>query len=767
MDLSSYQITDVNKIPEQSLVEEFYDSVLEAQLVPANVRTTLNNTTTIEKKWATIVAYKSMIDHEKGSEVSSSYGTKDKQLLKSLKNVRKRPDIPALLGIKSRLNTGNKSWMEGFIADKGIAVLLTAMESRLSQVPMGELDAAVLYELISCLNPIMNNGLTMKIFLSTKRALRIITQCLIFQWKALALSVLEILSVICDYSTDAAYYVIKYFRNVSKSRREPPFKYLVDALLTEDVEIKTGILLLINQIIASIEDLDKRMILRSELKVVQFGLVCDQTYKELVHDLQLMKSSSSSSTSTSIPIHHRNSTQQHTPTLMTNGRNTLPSLGMKKRITLTNEQNDDNFIAKTYATALGIEILDDDGDDGLDGEGGMTQQEYADDGKTPICPLEGIMAGVCISGKNRSKMSKSILKEFGNKSTKNRWYILSGDRLTWWGTDCRDISAEKGHLDVSEILHIRPYSTNPELLSPDSNIFPFEVETKERVYSFGCLNEIDKENWITSLFIARDKSVLKKYSYNFTNISDMTSYTTTQQYEHGISLYHKQIIVYEVLTTEDYEQCILTSLNINLTDPVDMVKYLQYETLITGCNDMFLKILYEFVIIPSDTKFGELFWEQILKVCRDLRSLLQRQQQQQDSHEMYFPSSSSSSSVMKDYSSTSYELDLESCLRILKKKDQTQIGMKVNEMNKLTLELFTKKEEIERLQQEIKVLKGNHTPHQQQQQQSHLPPTPSSFPFSSSEGQGQEQGHPSVSSKKKGDDNFCRSDSCKFPLISP
>lgn len=667
MEIATYVISDVNKIPDDNIVELLYESVLEAQLVPSNVRTALSKTP-IDKKWTTIVAYKAMVESEKGGD-RSSYGPKDKQLLKSLRNVRKRPDITALLGIKSRLNTGNKSWMEGFIADKGISVLLSAMESRLGQVPMGELDAAVLYELISCLNPIMNNGLTMKIFLSTKRALRIITQCLIFQWKTLAIAVLEILSVICDYSNDAAFYVVKYFRNISKSRREPPFKYLVDALLTEDVEIKSGILLLINQILASIEDLDKRMILRSELKVVQFGLICDQTYNELLQELQLMKSPE-----------YQPKQRSHATFLMSNGRNTVNG-SKKKRSTLTSEQVDDNNIAKTYATALGIEILDDDDEEEY-------SQEFADDGKTPICPLEGIMAGVCISGKNRGKMSKSILKEFGNKSTKDRWYILSGDRLTWWGTDCRDIAAEKAHLDVSEILHIRPYSTNPELISPE--IYPFEVETKERVYSFGCLNEIDKENWVTALYIARDKSVLKKYSYNF----NLDSSLDPNQFENLINVYKKQIVVYDVLTTEDYEQCI-TSGNINLTDPVDIVKYLQYETSVAGLNEKFMKVLQEFIIVPSDTKFGDLFWDKILDVCRDLRSLLAKQDY------------GITSNVVKDYSMTSYELDLESCIRILKKKDNSQTGHKINEINKLTMELFTKKEEIDRLQQEIKTIRSN------------------------------------------------------------
>jgi hypothetical protein len=315
------------------------------------------------------------------------------------------------------------------------------------------------------------------------------------------------------------------------------------------------------------------------------------------------------------------------------------------------------------------------------------------------------MAGVCISGKNRGKVSKSILKEFGNKSTKDRWYILSGDRLTWWGTDNRDPIAEKAHLDVSEILHIRPYSTNPELLNTSNNttaptIFSFEVETKERIYSFGCLNEIDKENWITALFIARDKAVLKKYSYNF----NIECALDPIQFENLIYLYKKQIVVYDVLTTEDYEQCI-TSGNINLTDPMDMIKYLQYETSIAGLNDKFMKVLQEFIIIPSDTKFGDLFWDKILTVCRDLRSLVAKQD--------YGINTSGggggggpSNNILKDYSLTSYELDLESCIRILKKKDHSAMGQRINEMNKLTVELFTKKEEIERLQQEIRILRG-------------------------------------------------------------
>ena len=188
-----------NTQPDSTIIEKFYNSVLEAQLIPPNVRENLSKKMTVEKKWETVIHYHSMIGNAQVTQ-NASFGENDRNLLNSLKNRRKRPDITQLLNLKSRIGTCNKSWMESFLNEHGIDILINSMNVRLSKVPLGELDAAILYELICCIKTIINSGVTMKIFLNTENALRTVAHSLLFEWKPLALQVLEVLSVISDYS---------------------------------------------------------------------------------------------------------------------------------------------------------------------------------------------------------------------------------------------------------------------------------------------------------------------------------------------------------------------------------------------------------------------------------------------------------------------------------------------------------------------------------------------------------------------------------------
>ena len=649
-------IADFSVIPSDDIVQELYASVLEAQLVPTNVRVALDKSQSIDKKWATIKAYKEMLGNEQMAE-SSTYGSKDKDLLRILKSSTKRPDINTLLALKTRMTTANKVWMEGFIADQGISTLLSAMESRLHQYPLGELDAAILYELIACAKTILNNSWTMDIFLSTKHAVRVITQSLLFEYKPLAIQVLEILSVICNYSPEAAVIIVSYFRVTSRSKREATFTFLVEAILNEDIDVKVSIILLLNQIFASIDDMTARMVIRNELKAIRCGVVCDIILAELLKEGEV---------GTDITPTPNELSSSRTKALGTSSR----LLGKRpiRRSVLTDFEE----VGMTRNTDTAEQ------DQSLVGEGG-------EEGEVDILPALGVMSGLCLSGKNVSAMGGNLLKELGSKATKYRWYELDRDKLTWWGKDKRHLPA-KGQLSTTDILYVRPYTRNVELLT--SVNYTFEIETPSRVYTFGCSSETEKEQWVTALMVARDNAILSKCSYSF---SDPTHHSiTSEAFSAYLAQFRKQVAVYHAIAQEDYEQSI-TSHNTNVSDPVSMLHFIQHEMAIAGQSQTLISVLQEMIAIPADTKHGELYWDKILHTCRELRQFIV----QNDGGHL-------SSSHHADKCMAYPCLDVDSCRRILKAKEHTSTGRAVIEMGRLTMELHTKQIEINRLNNELR-----------------------------------------------------------------
>jgi hypothetical protein len=122
----------------------------------------------------------------------TAFKDSDKELLHKLR-VKHRPDMQSLLMIKSRISTANKAWMESFIAANGIAAVIEGMSYRIMQSPLAELDVAILYELLCCAKVIMNTSFSMDCFVATKGAIRAVVYSLLFEWKTLALEVMEVI----------------------------------------------------------------------------------------------------------------------------------------------------------------------------------------------------------------------------------------------------------------------------------------------------------------------------------------------------------------------------------------------------------------------------------------------------------------------------------------------------------------------------------------------------------------------------------------------
>ena len=191
---------DAAPMPPKEQLEEMYEQLLDKLLTPANVKEKLIKEQPLEKKWQLCLLHKSVLGDAAFSK-TSEFGTRERQILSTLSSVS-TPDMKELLELKSMLKTANKQWMQSFLEANGITVLIEKMSIRVSRVPLSELDAGLLFEMILCCKAIMNNSTGMDSLLATPGAVDVIARSLIFDWKALALEALEILSVCCYYSQD-------------------------------------------------------------------------------------------------------------------------------------------------------------------------------------------------------------------------------------------------------------------------------------------------------------------------------------------------------------------------------------------------------------------------------------------------------------------------------------------------------------------------------------------------------------------------------------
>lgn len=176
-------------------VLEMYKIVLESLLFPPHVQENLIMTQTKEKKWQTIQMQKHVL---KTAKKTGEFGDQERLQLKNLMKVR-LPDIQEIIKLRSSLATANRMFLQGFLDHDGIQVLMKLIKDRIVHQPMTHLDAALVFEYMSCCKILMNNDLGMEGFIFTPGAIEIIAKSLMFEWKPIALIVLEILSVCCYY----------------------------------------------------------------------------------------------------------------------------------------------------------------------------------------------------------------------------------------------------------------------------------------------------------------------------------------------------------------------------------------------------------------------------------------------------------------------------------------------------------------------------------------------------------------------------------------
>lgn len=230
------------------------------------------------------------LSYQQGNEAmvaSSTFGDSDRAILENISVTRIRPEMADVLNMKSRISTANKAFMEAWIAANGMVILVNAIGERCKPVPMGEVDIALLYEMICSMKIVINTGITMEIFLATEGAIRSVTSSLFLAGcKPLAMQVLELLAVLCDYSSTACADVVRYLRKSGVHRRERPFSMLTAAIAEDDVEVKAAVLQFINSMLGGTYTLEDRMLMRNDLQALGFTQIVDTAIKHLDSDLE-------------------------------------------------------------------------------------------------------------------------------------------------------------------------------------------------------------------------------------------------------------------------------------------------------------------------------------------------------------------------------------------------------------------------------------------------------------------------------------------------
>ena len=231
--------------------------------------------------------YDCCIQGNEAMVASSTFGDSDRAILEHISVIRIRPEMTDVLNMKSRISTANKAFMEAWIAADGMVILVKAIEERCKPVPMGEVDIALLYEMICSMKIVINTGITMEKFLATEGAIRSVSSSLLLAGcKPLAMQVLELLAVLCDYSSTACADVVYYLRKSGLHRKERPFSMLTAAIVDDDVEVKAAVLQFINSMLGGTVTLEDRMLIRNDLQALGFTQIVGTAIQNLDSDLE-------------------------------------------------------------------------------------------------------------------------------------------------------------------------------------------------------------------------------------------------------------------------------------------------------------------------------------------------------------------------------------------------------------------------------------------------------------------------------------------------
>ncbi|KAJ8606325.1 hypothetical protein CTAYLR_010374 [Chrysophaeum taylorii] len=140
--------------PSDAEVEELFDKVLTALLVPEQAQTSLRANETIEGKWRLVQMNAQLLDT--GGR-SATFAADDIALLEQLKQQASRPSLRDVEELSKRLATGSRGLLQGFYSQGGLGILAKMLWARVDRDAYTELDSVLCVAIFSCVKVVMNH----------------------------------------------------------------------------------------------------------------------------------------------------------------------------------------------------------------------------------------------------------------------------------------------------------------------------------------------------------------------------------------------------------------------------------------------------------------------------------------------------------------------------------------------------------------------------------------------------------------------------------
>lgn len=586
----------------------------------------------VEKK--TIVDLSSSVLEDMAGSVFSK---SDEDLVTTFKSQRSTDSI-LLLVLKYRIANATSDWMHGFTALKGISVIVEHMDNCLDRVPLNDIDACALYELCLCMKYVMRTeGLA--VVANTRGAIDAFIMSLNFEYKLLALEILELLSVCCFKGGEVAVWEIQQgFLHLAQVRNEEPYAVLVDLMASsDDLEMQGAVLGFINTLIMNEKSLSERMNIRNSLHALNFEVAYEAVIEENQINIKNTKSgifdrrvamsrrqagSHNNNASTSNSMIKSGKTHAHVHGY--NNGNINRKIPQTKRS--SSQIYDPDFLAAVMAPCIDI------------------------DGVTAINPADGIMAG---------ELFEYIEK---NKKTLRFWCVLRDDMLQWWKHDKRE-GSPLGTLMLEQVQEVIRYGTvkalqvtgflsfDLVLMSGSRKFYALEDsynDSNNSSSSDNRLGKLTKAKWLMSLDLSQSRACRNRcaYSNNVTKTSERVKLTDPQMNK-AITLFQKQVRVYMDVSAQDRKSTIKSALRCLFTHPkhckaaaaaARLSTYLQLElhkkaasssTTVKSSFDSekkpenrLIALLQQLAIASVDITTADALWDKLINDARLMTSLI-------------------------------------------------------------------------------------------------------------------------------------------------
>lgn len=536
---------------DEGRINTMYSAVLDHLLIPAAKKEQLMSSQTIEKKKQMLQMHAKLF--EPGT---SAWADKDSMLLSNILK-SKVPDLQSLSRLRVTLASANREFMTSFLDNGGVAVLLKTIDAHVNKKPMSEVDVAVLYEILTCCKAVMNNDVGMEGFAAVDGSLATLARCLFFDFKTLALLVLEILSVCCAISETNASLVLQGLRLQAQHEREHPFASISQAVLQEDVEVQASALLFVNTLLMNCCEAD-RLTLRAYLRAQCF----DERMQQALHALdgELIQLTGEGLEALSIGQSNTNTYNSTNSTSTTAakiavaaGESSEAKLHRRSLVALHGRRAIDKrhlqhlLLTQTHKNSQTLGQTSANSNNTNNNYANSPHQFFAVVSQSGlsvrVSPSAGSMAGLLCAAKNADKMEAKLLDFVGGKKTKRRWYELDEQGFKWCGGHDKE-SDYKGCVLIGSISDVRPYTSDAFVAAETQHCF--EIDTADRVFALGCETAQEKDHWVTALRNAREHFLMNQASYKLQHrelqVSDVCRYA---------SALRKQVSVYVHIAEED------------------------------------------------------------------------------------------------------------------------------------------------------------------------------------------------------------------------